>query len=258
MMRPMKDNGSSAPPSATDKNPKSDPFASLKGRSINGPAMGFVRGGTGTAASETLFAKRFREAEERRLTADREKAASSGQKEVRMEGQKGVAKVPEADGKAVMYTSQMTDHPEVPKAYIKLTYLTSAGDPYMINGDPVECLADLIVGMDQAFPTELSLVIVCPRCTQNSHKHQQDNQLRIRQRNKSFTFVPATGDPYVTFDDDPAETRARAAAGNVVAMNADDGPSVYASAGTIVESERFSCGDCGWAARIVNNTVRPD
>ena len=78
-------------------------------------------------------------------------------------------------------------------------------------------------------------MLVCPRCQQRSHKHQQDNQILIRQSNRYFEFVAGKG---------PAEFLFQGKR--------------FKSAGMITHSEPFSCHDCGWRARIDNNRVWPD
>ena len=69
---------------------------------------------------------------------------------------------------------------------------------WALNGEPVACLADLIIGADASRPTELTLILVCPRCSQGQ-KHAQDCQLRIRQSNRFFEFVAGKGDPMIEF-----------------------------------------------------------
>lgn len=226
-MRGMTDEAKSPPPDApaAESSPK---------KAIEGPKLAYVKGGQGTGASERLYEQRFQEAEKRRDKAELERLAARDQKQVTLPDGK-TALLPGEDQGAVMYTSQMTAHPEVPKAYVLLKYLTRSGEPASVNGEAVECLADIIVGANPENPTELCLVIVCPRCSQDSHKHQQDNQLRIFQSNKFFELTPGVGPAIVAFQ----------------------GQS-YRSAGIIRESERFDCPDCGWRARITNNCVRPD
>ncbi len=195
----------------SESNPEAKPSPAKSERKA---PDGFVRGGTPTAKSEALYERRFREAEVRRDEAAVEKALAS---------------VPIEKGGAQLLTNQMTRHPEIPKAYILLRYVKSNGDQ-----TGVECLGDLIVGMNPALPTELTLILVCPRCAQGQ-KHLQDCQIQIRQSNKHFTLVTGKGDPTFKFEN-----------------------KVYKSAGVITESESCTCPDCSWRFRIVNNTVRPD
>ncbi len=189
---------------------------------IDGAPTAFVRGGgaTGTAASEALYERRFQEAEKRRDEADAEKKLAS---------------IPIDQGGAQLHTSQLTANPEIPKAFLLLDYVDRKGEPIVVNGEPVRCMADLIIGMNPLNPEELAIVLVCPRCEQTSHKHQQDNQLMLRQSNRRFEFKPGLGPPDFVFQGKR-----------------------YKSAGQIVASETFTCGDCGWKARIDKNRVWPD
>lgn len=182
--------------------------------------MGFVKGGTSTTKSEQLYEQRYQEAERRRDIADAEKR---------------VAGVPVEQGGGQLHVSQLTRHPEIPKAYIPLTYVDSHGQPIVINGEEVLCQADLIIGMDPTEPLELTLILVCPRCQQRGHKHLQDCQLTVRQKNKWFEF--------------------RASMGPATFVHHGQ---TYKSAGMIIESEAFRCPDCDWRARIDHNRVWPD
>lgn len=187
---------------------------------IDGAPMGFVKGGTSTTASENLYEARYQEAEARRDAADAEKR---------------IASTPIEQGGGQMHVSQMTQHPEIPKAYIPLVYVDGRGQPVVIGGQETICQADLIIGMDPARPMELTLIIICPRCQQRGHKHLQDCQLTIRQSNKHFEFRAGMGPPTFVMDG-----------------------KTYKSAGMIVESEPFTCSDCDWRARIDHNRVWPD
>lgn len=178
-------------------------------------------GGTSTSRSETLYEKRYREAEERRNRAAQDKAAGEAPNT--------------PDRASGLLTNQFTRHPEIPKAFILLKYVDRFGQEIIIDGEPVACCADLIVGLNPMRPTELALMIVCPRCQQQSHKHQQDNQILIRQSNKYFEFVAGKGPANFVFQGKR-----------------------FKSAGMITQSEPFTCHDCGWRARIDNNRVWPD
>jgi hypothetical protein len=188
---------------------------------VGSAPMGFVKGGTGTTASENLYEQRYQEAEQRRDQAERDRAMGQAP-----------ASPDQASG---LMTNQFTAHPEIPKAFILLKYVDRFGQEIVINGEPVACCADLIVGLDPLMPTELSIVLVCPRCQQQSHKHQQDNQLVVRQSNKNFEFVAGKGPRDFVFQGQR-----------------------FKSAGMITQSEPFSCDHCGWRARIDNNRVWPD
>jgi hypothetical protein len=187
--------------------------------------MGFVRGGTPTTDSVNLYEQRYREAEARRKAEDEARR---------------VASVPIEQGGAVQTTSQLTAHPEAPRAYIELVYVNRYGAPIIRNSEVVRCKADIIVGEDSANPLELTLIFVCPRCMEQGQKHEQDCQLRMSQRNKWFELKTGMGEPIFYFDDGSGE------------------PERVRSAGMITESEPFTCPDCSWRARIVMNRVRSD
>lgn len=182
--------------------------------------MGYVKGGTPTAKSEELFERRYQEAEVRRDISAKERAAAS---------------IPIEEGGAQLLSNQFTSTPEIPKAFIPLKYVDKRGQQIVIAGVPVMCCADLIIGMDPLLPTELTLILVCPKCSQDSHKRQQDNQIQIRQSNKNFEFVASKGEPTFVFQE-----------------------KMFRSAGMITQSESFRCPDCDWRARIDNNRVWPD
>jgi hypothetical protein len=184
------------------------------------PLAAFVKDGSHTDASAALFDRRFREAEERRNQADRDRA---------------VSRIPIEQGGGVMHTHRFTSHPEVPQAVVLLHYVNEYGNKV----PPNECLADIIIE-DWSHPKDLTLIIVCPRCANGGHKHEQDCQLSIRQSNRKWTLIPAVGPKQFVFKDKRR------------------GPQVYYSAGTIAESEVFTCADCSWRGRIVNNQIRTE
>lgn len=178
----------------------------------------FVRGGgTPTAASQKLFEDRYQESEARRNQLDADKR---------------VASVPIEQGGGQLLTNQLTANPEVPRAFVPLVYVNRRREPIMHGTDPVVCKADIIVGMLPDRPTELTVILVCPRCIQQGVKHEQDCQMHLTQRNKRFEFVPCLGPPTFTHN---GET--------------------FRSAGMILGSERFRCPDCSWAAVIERNQV---
>jgi hypothetical protein len=184
--------------------------------------MGFVRGGTPTTDSVNMYEREYQEAEQRRDAEDEARRLAS---------------IPIEQGGAIQTTSQLTAHPEMPKAYVELRYVNRYGVAIIRNGKPVVCKADIIVGEDSSRPTELTLIFVCPRCMEQGQKHQQSCQLRMSQRNKHFELRTGMGDPFFIFDDEAEPTP---------------------SAGTIIESEPFSCPHCSWRARISMNRVWPD
>lgn len=201
---------------------------------IENPQLAYVKGGTSTSASERLYEQRYQEAEARRDVAEEDKRRAKGQKKVQLEGE-GAVHLPGSPDGGVQYTNQFTENSEVPQGYLHFTYhdakLNQVGEGY----------ADLLMGTNPDDPRELMIVLVCRWCQESTHKHQQDNQMRISQSNKYFEFRPGAGPPMFELRDD------------------DSGLSqVYRSAGIVVESEPFTCPDCGTRMRIDMNRVIRD
>ena len=186
-------------------------------RPIENPLLAYVEGGTPTQASERLFEERFRDGEQRR-----NQAAIDQQ----------LASKPIERGGAKMYSHRLTEHPDVPQAYLLLHYVGRGGSKI----PPGECLADVFID-DWSNPSDLTLGIMCPACWTQGVKHGQDCQLKIRMSNRGWHLEPGKGAPEFIFND-------------------GGGAKKYKSAGVIVESEVFGCSDCSWRARIVNNQIR--
>jgi hypothetical protein len=179
------------------------------------PMATFVRGGgTTTMAHDRHIHEVEADAEARRDEQDR---------------MRQVAGVPIEQGGAKLWSQQTGSPKETPK--VLLTYLTPGGEPWIVSGEQVQCLADVIVGEDVK---DLVLQIVCPRCKARGVPQGQC-QLTLRQSNRMW-HLDSNG----------------AASGFIY-----DGE-WYLSAGTVMDSERFSCPDCGWAARIDRNFVRQE
>lgn len=189
--------------------------------------MVFVRGGTTTSAHDMQVKMAEADAERRRNEQDRIRQLSS---------------TPLEQGGGVLLTNNFTPNPQglpMQTAKILLEYLTPSGEPEYIKGAPLQCLADVMVGLDPAMPTELTLGIVCPVCTTKMPQGQA--QIRIRQSNRSWHLDQSKAGELIQFKD--------AISGQI---------EVHRSAGMVMESERFSCSTCGWAARIDRNRVWPD
>ena len=140
-----------------------------------------------------------------------------------------LANIPIDEGGAKIFTHKLTDSPDVPKAYIFLKYLTPQGED---TGE--RCLADLLIGVADD-PNELALILVCYKCAKLGIRHHDQMQISLRQKNRNFQFVPAVGSQRFMFEGQ-----------------------VYYSAGMIMDSEKFSCPVCGWAAHIDKNRVWPE
>lgn len=195
-----------------------------------------IKGGTGTSKSETLYEERFQEGEEARDIARAEHELSKNQQEIDnpLTGKKLL--MPGSMDGAVMATNRFTDNPDVPQAHVGIWIVNRHGQP---TGEL--CLADVIVGTNENDPFDRALIIVCPHCQEHSHKHQQDNQMRILNSQTPFHLEEGAGPPEIQYPD--PET------GLML---------VYKSAGIITESASFTCYDCGTRYRIDNNRLWPD
>jgi hypothetical protein len=135
---------------------------------------------------------------------------------------------------AKVYTNKFSRHGEAPQAYVLLDYMTDRGEPLYDHGVPVQCLADIQM-LDPLDPSNLTLTIVCPSCIARGPKgSQQFSQLTIQQKNRGWHLDTRTTGELIMFEGRP-----------------------YRSAGTVMDSEKIRCPDCGWTARIDKNKVRP-
>lgn len=189
---------------------------------LENPSFVFVKDATRTDASDFEIERNFRDAEFRRDQQAAERAAS-------------VTTVDGAvdEGRPLMVTNPLTAHGKIPAGYILLKYLTPGGDD---TGK--RCLADLKTGTNLDDPTELVLIFICPKCFA-SKGHQGDCQIQMSQSNKRFEFIAAKGKKMIHFD-------------------RGHGPEDFYSAGMIMASERFTCPQCSWSARIDRNRVWPE
>lgn len=186
----------------------------------------FVRGGTHTSGHDRMMAERVADAERRRDVAAKERQ---------------LAAVPIEDGGAQMFTNNMALNPQAEAASVLLKYCTPRGEVKHANGDEIYCVAEVLMmgGGD------LAVQLVCLRCKERG-VHQGECQLLVRQSNRkwhldtrgwdgsSASFPHKAGQPFM-FDGKP-----------------------YRSAGVICDSERFSCPNCSWSARIDGNRVIPE
>jgi uncharacterized protein YbaR (Trm112 family) len=175
-----------------------------------------VKGGTTSWAHDQKVLREKHEAEERRRVADAERHA-------------------ELHDGAKIYRNNFTDHGQYPKAYVLLEYKTERGEPLYDHGHEVQCLADIVI-LDPARPTDLALILVCPKCKERLPQDQC--QIQIRQSNRMWHLDTRDSGKPIAFDDGMRRQ-------------------VYPSAGTVMESEKFACPQCSWAARIDKNRVIP-
>lgn len=181
----------------------------------------FVRGGSSTFANDKRVAEMKADAERRRAIADKERA---------------LARRPTDQGGAMLFNNQLTNNASAEQAYVELQFLNKRGEPWYEFGEPVRCLADVVM----ISPTELALIIACPSCKARGLPLDQC-QLKIRQSNKSWELdTSKAGELILWFE----------------GHNPDGSKIVkpYRSAGVIRESEKFRC-DCGWSARISMNKI---
>lgn len=204
-------------PSVNSSETPNSPPSSLFGL----PMAMFVRGGSSTFANDKRVAELKADAEHRRALADKERA---------------LARLPVEQGGAQMFTNNLTDNAGVDQAYVELHFLNKRGEPWYQYGEPVKCLADVVM----ISATELALVIACPSCKERGLPLDQC-QLRIRQSNKSWELDTSKAGELILW---------------VEGHNPDGSKIIkpYRSAGVIRESERFRC-DCGWSARISMNKI---
>jgi hypothetical protein len=135
-----------------------------------------------------------------------------------------------------MLTNHLTENTSAEQAYVELHFLNKRGEPWYEFGEPVKCLADVVM----LSATELALVIACPSCKAKGLPLDQC-QLRIRQTNKHWELDTSKAGELILW---------------VEGHNPDGTKLVkpYRSAGVVRESERFRC-DCGWSARISMNKI---
>lgn len=141
-----------------------------------------------------------------------------------------LAAVPIEDGGAQMFTNNLALNPQAEAASVLLKYCTPRGEVKTERGDELQCLADVLM----VSPTELGLVLVCPGCKARGD-HLGECQLRILQSNRKWYLDTSKAGELIVFEGKP-----------------------YRSAGEVMDCERFSCPNCGWAARIHKNMVIPD
>lgn len=153
------------------------------------------------------------------------------------DAEKALSRIPIEQGGAQSFQNSFTDRPEVETAVVDLYYLNRRGEQIYDHGEPMRCLADVVM-LDA---TELALILVCPSCKARNMPLDQC-QIRVRQRNRGFELDNSKAGELIMWPESTDE------AGRTVFKP-------YRSAGMIRESERFTC-DCGWSARIAMNKIR--
>jgi hypothetical protein len=174
---------------------------------------------------------------------DNEQARITYESELRRDqaaAEKRIASIPIEQGGGVMHGGPLMPE-DGEQGYVELFYLTAKGEQRYEFGEPTRCVGDVMLVGDG----ELCFILVCPSCKERGVPMDRC-QMRVRQSNRKWEFsAKRAGDmiPWVEGNDPVTGQK-------LVKM--------YKSAGTIVESERFKCDQCGWAARIYDNKVRPD
>jgi hypothetical protein len=141
--------------------------------------------------------------------------------------ERAAAQRPVEEGGAIVHTNKLTDSPDANVAHVLLKYLTPQGEQKYANGNEFQCLGDIVMVSE----TELALILVCPGCMERGMPMDLC-QIKINQSNRKWELDTRKAGELIMFDDHP-----------------------YRSAGEIMDCERFSCSQCGWAARIDKNRV---
>ena len=183
---------------------------------FNLPLDVFVKDGTTSSRHDQHMAWMQADARRRRAEADEEKRVAKEHN----------YKLGHRDNVAGMYNHEFTDHPEVQKAAVPLAYMS-------LNGKEVECygMADIFMPQDPKTPDELALMLFCPKCVERFPADQCI--ITVRQSNRKWELD-------------------RRKAGTVF-IDPDGIP--QHSAGEVMDSEKFHCPRCSWAACIDKNRV---
>jgi hypothetical protein len=176
----------------------------------------FVKGGTTSARHDRHMQSMQEDARRRRAEADAEKKVARDHS----------YKLGNRDDVASLFSHEFTDHPEVQKAYVPLAYMSP-------NGKEVDCygMADIFMPQDPKTQDELALMLFCPKCVERLPADQCI--ITVRQSNR-----------YWELD--------RRKAGQIF-IDPDGMP--QHSAGEVMDSEKFHCPRCSWAACIDKNRV---
>lgn len=130
---------------------------------------------------------------------------------------------------AKMYTQNLGTPQQHP--VVKLTLTNPRGDLNFDKSKPIEILADVYLDQNASSATDLTLNLACPYCWSNGVPHGRC-QFKVLQSNR-FWALDMKG------------------AGELVAFDGQ----VYQSAGTVRDSERIRCPQCGWTFKIDDNRI---
>lgn len=176
----------------------------------------FVKDGTTSSRHDRYMESQQAEARQRRADADMERKIA----------RENSHKLGNPDNVASLSTHEFTDHPEVQKAYVPLAYMSKNGKEVDLYG-----MADIFMPQDPKTKDELALLLFCPKCIQ---RFPPDHCIiTVRQSNRRWELDRRkAGQLFIDPDGMPQH-----------------------SAGEVVDSEKFHCPRCSWAACIDRNRV---
>ncbi len=196
------------------------------------PLEMFVKEGTSTWASDMAAKQRFAEAEERRDLAARERQ---------------VAQTEQSDQSvAGLYTNRMSENQDVPAGYVELLVCNHRGTQIDgPDGRPRTIVCEIIMGNDPQHADELVLMAVCPHCVLDLGVRQDDAQIRIAQRHRSWHL-------------DTRKEHQKPIVANLFDDSAQDLVlKTLPRAGMVTDSDRIPCPRCSWVYRIDRNRLWP-
>ena len=199
------------------------------GKGIEAPMASWVKGGTLTSAYEKQLQAEHHDAEVRRQQQDEQAAATrTGMLPKHLQSaelngdQVGVSKL------SSMRLGGSKSHASV------VLGVRHPKDNQILDWLICELLAQPTEDGSQ----ELTLNMVCIRCTKTLHRHSQDAQFKIRQSNRMFWL----------------DTRR---AGEIF-VNPEDPSEVVTLAGTVTTNDWITCPHlgCGWRFKIDDSIIR--
>lgn len=205
-----------APPTLDSDTPAPSTEAPKAREMFGVPLDVFVKDGTTSMRHDQHMAWMQADARRRREEADAEKKVA----------RENSFKLGNRDNVASLFSHEFTDHPEVQKAYIPLAYMSPNGKEVDLYG-----MGDIFMPQDPKTPDELALMLFCPKCVQRFPADQCI--ITVRQSNRHWELD-------------------RRKAGQIF-IDPDGMP--QHSAGEIMDSEKFHCPRCSWAACIDRNKV---
>jgi hypothetical protein len=215
---------------ADDKKEGPKIFGGVDVSAWNKAPDGFVKGGTTSWEHDKQVKKEWLDSERRRDEAAQEKK---------------IAATPISKGGGKMYEHGLTTQQEqgLPSGKVLLEFVNSKGEPEYDHGEPLQCLADVLMPQNPAYDGELMLLIICPKCKEKLPADQ--SIVQIRQSNRSWHLdARKAGEPIMWPE----------------WVKGNDGKlhktfEMHRSAGIIMDSEKFHCARCDWHAVIDKNKI---